>query len=235
MCLIALAHRVRSDWPLAVAANRDELYARPARTAHEWDGAPQVFGGRDLQAGGSWLAVARGGRFAAVTNIRGPGREGGPSRGGLVAEFVTSDDEAMAFAARVKANEYAGFHLIVFDGTNLGHVTNNGEPRLIAPGLFAVSNAPFGIEWPKAAIARDALAHAMENANDPNGLAEELLAFLGTQTGEAIESEIFVAVPERGYGTRSSTAVIIGADNEIFFRERNWPGGETISRIIPAP
>ncbi len=69
MCLILFAYRVRADAPLIVAANRDEFYARPAALAHRWDDAPNVFAGRDLSAGGTWLGVSTNGRFAAVTNF----------------------------------------------------------------------------------------------------------------------------------------------------------------------
>ena len=68
MCLILLAYDGHSPRPLVVAANRDEFYARPAHAARYWDGAPHVFGGRDLRAGGTWLGVSTGGRFAALTN-----------------------------------------------------------------------------------------------------------------------------------------------------------------------
>src|SRR5207247_9928186 len=101
MCLIAIAHRVSKEWPLVIAANRDEQYARPTRAAHAWKENPEVIGGRDLRAGGSWLAVRRGGRFAAVTNVRGvgwEGGEGGPSRGLLVSGFVRGDELPLSYA-----------------------------------------------------------------------------------------------------------------------------------------
>src|SRR6202035_5668111 len=117
MCLIAIAHRVSKEWPLVIAANRDEQYARPTRAAHAWKENPEVIGGRDLRAGGSWLAVRRGGRFAAVTNVRGVGRggrfagvttvrgvggEGGPSRGLLVSGFVLEDEPPLPYAKAIR-------------------------------------------------------------------------------------------------------------------------------------
>ena len=75
MCLIAI-----SPQPLVIAANRDEFYARPTLPAQPWEDDERIVGGRDLRSGGSWLAMRRDGRFAAVTNVRGVGREaGGPS------------------------------------------------------------------------------------------------------------------------------------------------------------
>ena len=73
MCLIVVGWRVHPDYPLVVAANRDEFYRRPTAFAGFWADAPDILGGRDLEAGGTWLGITRAGRFAAVTNVREPG------------------------------------------------------------------------------------------------------------------------------------------------------------------
>jgi uncharacterized protein with NRDE domain len=229
MCLIALAWKARPDLPLIVAANRDEFFARPTRPAHVWDDAPQVVGGRDLRAGGSWLAVTGGGRFAAITNIRYAQIEGGPSRGALVAGFIKGDESPLVFLERLAAHahEYAGFHLILGDRSALAHFSNADErPTLIEPGIFGISNASPGVEWPKVAIARQVVASAAF-MNDREAIATELLDFLSTSRGVNVEEEIFVSFPDRGYGTRSSTVVIVDQDHSVLFRERNHPeGGE---------
>ena len=72
MCLILVAWRVHADYPLVVAANRDEFFNRPTASAAFWKDAPQVLAGRDLEAGGTWMGVTREGRFAALTNFRDP-------------------------------------------------------------------------------------------------------------------------------------------------------------------
>ena len=79
MCTLLLAWGVDPARPLLVAANRDELYARPTAPAQFWADAPQVLAGRDLEAGGTWLGVTRGGRFAALTNVREPGVRPSPN------------------------------------------------------------------------------------------------------------------------------------------------------------
>jgi uncharacterized protein with NRDE domain len=70
MCLIVFAWRPTHDIPLVLAANRDESYERPSLPLAAWEDAAEVYGGRDLQAGGTWLGIGSGGRFAALTNIR---------------------------------------------------------------------------------------------------------------------------------------------------------------------
>ena len=70
MCLIVLAVGQHPDYPLVLAANRDEFHARPTAGAGWWEDRPDILGGRDLQAGGTWLALSRSGRLATVTNFR---------------------------------------------------------------------------------------------------------------------------------------------------------------------
>jgi uncharacterized protein with NRDE domain len=222
MCLIAIAHDAVAKFPLVLAANRDELYARPTRPAHVWEDDARVIGGRDLRAGGSWLAARRGGRFAAVTNVRGVGREeGGPSRGLLVSEFVRGDEPPIAYARRVVARgaEYAGFHLIVGDG-QIVHCSNGSGDVGPIDGLFAISNAPPGAHWPKVDLARDFLAGAVERNASADDLADDLLRFLSTPRGAPIDREVFVT--SNAYGTRSSTAIIVDAAGELLFVEQNY-------------
>jgi len=216
MCLIVIAHNACAKFPLVIAANRDELYARPTRPAHVWEDDPRVIGGRDLRAGGSWLALRRGGRFAAITNVRGVGREeGGPSRGLLVADFVRGNDAPIDYARSIRGDEYAGFHLIVGDG-DVVHFSNSGaEPELI-DGVFAISNGRPGTHWPKVDLARNFLAGALDRHPTADALANDLLRFLSTSRGTAIDGEVFVSSEK--YGTRSST-VIIG---DALFVEQNY-------------
>ena len=59
MCLIVFAWNASPAIRLAVAANRDEFFARPTAPAAWWPDAPGVLAGRDLKAGGTWLGVTR--------------------------------------------------------------------------------------------------------------------------------------------------------------------------------
>ena len=222
MCLIALAHRAHPRWPLVVAANRDEFFARPTRAAHWWDDAPDVFGGRDLQAGGSWMAMTKSGRFAMVTNVRGFVEPADAlSRGTLVAEFGRGVATPEEFARDVERERYAGFHLVCGQaGGVVAHLASDAAARVLEPGIFAVSNAPAAIDWPKIAYARE----AMERALASDDIKEELMRFLTTPRGGPIENEVFVALPEMGYGTRSSTVVLVAADGVIDFTERSGAG-----------
>jgi uncharacterized protein with NRDE domain len=142
MCLILVAWRARADFPLIVAANRDELHARPAAAAGFWPDQPAILAGRDLQAKGTWLGVSRGGRFASVTNYRGGHDPGAAeSRGALVNRFLLSDDSPEKYVSNIKPASYSGFNLLVADGEELWWLSNraNGARRL-DPGTYALGN-----------------------------------------------------------------------------------------------
>ena len=224
MCLIVLAHHASSRFPLVLAANRDEDYQRATHDAHHWTDAPDVVGGKDALFGGTWLAVRRGGRFAAVTNLRGAERRT-KSRGFLVRDFVTSDVDVETYAQAIaaEADQYAGFHLLVgqVDGEAMYIAPELQTP--LAPGVHAFSNAPSGEEWPKTAAAVEKMRGAIE-IETPEALIDELMRFLWTPRGTASpEHEVFI----RGdrYGTRSST-VIVATQTEILFAEQSYAAGE---------
>lgn len=218
MCLIALAHRASARFPFIFAANRDEELQRPTHDAHWWSEAPDVLGGRDALAGGSWLAVSRAFRFAAVTNLRGAVRRE-RSRGALVSEFVKGTTDVRDYAAEVArdASEYSGFHLLA--GAIGGDVMYIAPERqeVLANGIYALSNAPHGEPWPKTTLAAAAMEEAL-TLQDETTLIEHLLRFLTTRRGASdVESEVFIE-SER-YGTRSST-VIVATDGEVVFVEK---------------
>ena len=95
--------------------------------------------------------------------------------------------------------------------------------RLLDDGIFAVSNAPAAIDWPKIVVAREAMSRAL----DGDDIVDDLMRFLITPRGGPIEEEVFVALPEHGYGTRSSTVVAI-SDNQIVMKEMSHPSGAEV-------
>ncbi|HEX9160932.1 MAG TPA: NRDE family protein [Thermoanaerobaculia bacterium] len=223
MCLVAISLHA-SKFPLVIAANRDEDYDRPTLPAAFWPDAPEILGGRDGLQGGTWLAVTRDGRFAAVTNLRGSEREPGKrSRGELVSEFVLGHTPAVQYLKDVapRAHEYAGFHLLAGSADEV--VLLSGSVMRLADGIHALSNAPAGERWPKVDEARAAIA-GLATIDDAQEMVESVLQFLATRRGTGhVENEVFVA-GER-YGTRSSTAIVITPEHELFFAEQSYERG----------
>ncbi len=234
MCLIVLAWRARDDFPLLVAANRDEWRERAAESAHWWPDHPDLFAGRDLQAGGTWMGVTRGGRFAAVTNYRDPSdkRSTARSRGMLVTEFLLGSETPSQFLATLTphAREYNGFNVIVGDGRGLFYFgSREGVDRAIEPGVHGLSNHLLDEPWPKVVHARRRMTAALARP-DPSAQLFELLSSARAEadadlpeTGVGIAwerrlSSALITGPD--YGTRASSVMSIGSDGEVSFEER---------------
>ncbi len=236
MCIIALSYRQHPAYPLLVAANRDEFFSRPTAPADWWPDAPDILGGRDLQAGGSWLAMSRSGRVAALTNFRDPAnlKPQSPSRGELVAGFLRSGQAAPAYAASLlpRLADYNGFNLLLFDGVQLVYLSSTEQRADILPaGLYVVSNHLLDTPWPKVGKLKQGLAaHLADCALDE----ATLFALLADRdippdtclpdTGIGLEWErrlasIFVSAP--GYGTRASTLLRLQRQ-QVEFIERSF-------------
>ncbi|MCB1954409.1 MAG: NRDE family protein [Rhodocyclaceae bacterium] len=248
MCLIAFAWRIHPDFPLVVAANRDEFFVRPARPARWWEhGGQALLSGQDEQAGGTWMGVTPGGRFAALTNHRDPAavRSNAPSRGALVPHFLGAGKSTTASFEELQANarHFNGFNLLAFDGDTLGMLESREARRqVIEPGAYALSNASLDAPWPKQQRARAAMATALAGEPDvealftmlrsdrPAGDAQLPVTGVGLQW-ERMLSSAFIRAP--GYGTRCSTVVLFGADGRVRFEERSWdavgrPSGQVL-------
>ena len=249
MCLIVVGWHAHPDYPLVVAANRDEFLARPASPAHWWTDFPDLLAGRDLEAGGTWMGVTRGGRFAALTNYRDPTlhRPGAPSRGTLVRDCLTGRRDAEATLndiAGVSAS-YAGFNLLVGDGSRLGiHESTTGAVKPLEPGIYGLSNHLLDTPWPKVRRARErfraALTALPDDAaflallRDDTPAPDEHLPSTGVGADwERWLSSAFIRAP--GYGTRCSTVIAMRRDGDVSLREWSWdehgePAGEVLHR-----
>jgi uncharacterized protein with NRDE domain len=244
MCLIALAWRPGHAHPLLVAANRDEFYARPSQPLAEWPDVPGVFAGRDLQAGGTWLGIGPGGRFAALTNIRDPDQaQGLHSRGELPVAFLGSNLSAADFIQQLseQRRHYSGFNLLLGDHRQLWHFNSRtGRATALAEGLHGLSNADLDTPWPKLQRAKNALRHCLDAPQpqalftllgDPTQAADEHLPQTGIGlTGERLLSSVFIA--STTYGTRASSALIVHADGSRQLIERSFgPGGRYLGEV----
>ena len=224
MCLIVVANRINDRHALVVAANRDESHARPSSGADWWSDSPELLGGRDLQAGGTWLAVDRSGRFAAVTNIHEPGAPAaGKSRGMLVADYLRAGVPAETLSRDVEQGgaDYGPFNLLLFDGAALHYVSNRANASVLHAGVHGLGNSRLGTDWPKVARAVHGVAELLD-ADDP---VEPLFELLSERSHEPpderrYKNDLFVVGPK--FGTRSSTVVLIGRDGKLTLVERRF-------------
>jgi uncharacterized protein with NRDE domain len=249
VCLIAVAWNVHPRYPLVLLGNRDEFHQRPSVAADWWPEAPEVFGGRDLQAGGSWLGVSCGGRLAVVTNnpLRPPAPERHRSRGALVRDWLTGTGEPAAFLDNLARHEaeYAGFSLLVGTlGQGLaGFVAPAGEPGArwqLPAGITALSNSPREAPWPKVGWLERALGDYLRR---PELASEELLALAGRRMPVAEPAgdsphdlaRVTPFVTGTDYGTRATTLILADARGgwqciERRFGPNGVPAGESQAR-----
>ena len=235
MCLIVFAWKAHPDYKLILAANRDEFHARPAQDAHWWPDQPRILAGRDLQAGGTWLAIASSGRFATVTNYREQqkARAGLRSRGEIVTNFVSADVDALTFVSSIDCEDYAGVSVLAADDSHISYGSNRGDdPVSLAPGVYGLSNASLDTPWTKLVRSKQALT-ALIDSDKVN--STELLRLLGDKTPAASAEVHTNDLPFRlaraltapfivadTYGTRCSTTVLVANDGRVEFCERRF-------------
>lgn len=238
MCVILFSIGGHSRYPLIIAANRDESYARPASPARFWRDHPHVCGGRDLLQGGTWLALSTTGRFAAITNYRQglPKTVARRSRGELTRDFLTGSADPARYVENLskRGDEYGGYSLIAGTPQALYFCSNRAAaPCAISPGVHGLSNRLLDEPWPKVQRGMrvlESLAEASESALLSglfDVLADASLApdHLLPSTGIARERERDLSalfIPGESYGTRASTVVLVRSDGDVVFVERSF-------------
>ncbi len=247
MCLIFIAHRVCPEYPLVIAANRDEYHQRATQAAHLWPDMPEILAGRDLVARGTWMGLRRNGRFAAITNYRDPGKmiPDAPSRGWLVSDFLNSQAPAGEYleGLREQGLRYNGFSLLVHDGDNLACYCNReGGIQYPDSGVHGLSNRVLDTPWPKVVSGRRAFTILLSAGT----LQPEAIFSLLTDRTYAEDAEL----PDTGigrarerllsprfiqgaeYGTRSSTLLSIDRRGHAQLMERSYDaGGELLGEV----
>jgi uncharacterized protein with NRDE domain len=249
MCLILFAFQASQRWPFIVAANRDEAYDRPAQSAAFWLDQPQIFAGRDLQLGGTWMGLSTLGRFAAVTNFR----DGLPkglaprSRGELVSHYLSSQLSAKNHFEQLqsKKDQYAGFSSLAGNLNELWYFSNYSPLiQSVPPGVHGLSNHLLNTPWPKVTQGKAQLTKLIQH--ETHSLSDDLMCLLAerelppasqlpdTGIGALREKELgpkFIAVDNR-YGTRASTVILIDQKGNALFREKSFSShGQYIGEI----
>lgn len=239
MCVVFFAYRKDPEFPLIMLANRDEFYDRPAEEARNWTDFPQIYAGRDLVGGGTWLGVNESGKFAAVTNYRDPyAPKGSRSRGNLVADFLKTDESAARYLDEIakQAGEFSGFNLLVGEINSrrneiFCYSNRTDGVNKLAPGIYGLSNHLLDTPWPKVRKGRSFLKE-----NIGRGIsAEAFFQFLMDDTladdtdlpdtgigyeREKALSSVFIKTPD--YGTRCSTVLTFDKDLKFELVERTF-------------
>lgn len=239
MCLIVFAWQTHPEYPLIVAANRDEFHARPSANAHWWQDHPDILAGRDLQAGGTWLGVTRDGRFSTITNYREQSVTGANfhSRGELVTEFMSGSRSPVQYSREIDGADYAGFNLLTADHRSMCYVSNRGDAATeLPPGVYGLSNASLDTPWSKLTRTRQRLAQLVDADNVSESTLLQTLSDRETATEDAssehpsLKRARAITAPfivTEDYGTRCSTVMLWHASGKKEFVEQRFgPSGK---------
>lgn len=245
MCLVIFAFHSSPEYPLIVAANRDEFYHRETAAADFWPQQPSLLAGRDLVQGGTWMGLTREGRFAAITNFRDPAQTGPAprSRGELTLDYLITglDPESWLCQIASRAGEYAGFNLLLGDRDTLWYASNSGgagarsfSMKQLPPGIYGLSNARLDTPWPKVSLGKRRLTEVLDEGYLDHQRLLQVVADRRTAPVEQLRphgldqemdrslSAQFITAHEYDYGTRSSTTLWLSADGRAHWRELSF-------------
>lgn len=233
MCLLTMSYNMRSDYPLIIAANRDEFFERPTEPLHIWENSP-IIAGKDVKLGGTWMGVTKAGRFALVTNVRNPFEKPGDlSRGFIVKEALEADDlETYLEELHQNSGRYSGYNLLAGSVEGVYYHSNQSsrKPERLERGLYGLSNAALNTPWPKVEELKSGVGEAASRSEISK---EELFTCLSSErkykpsdlpdtgVGKELEqnlSSVFIKMKE--YGTRSQTILLIDNKGGVEITER---------------
>jgi uncharacterized protein with NRDE domain len=239
MCTLIAAVRQYRRFPLVVAANRDEEFARPASPPFVWDAPSRFVAPRDDKAGGTWLGLTAGGLFVAVTNRFGvPRDEARRSRGALVVEALgaASAHELHGRLRALSPAAYNAFHLLYADREGAFVTWSDGtalRQDALGPGIHVVTERSLGGDD----RSRTELVRRRYPRVDPD-VPPGVDALAGLLEIHAPPEDpvagTCIHVPALGYGTRSSLVLRLGPTIEQ--SDFAWVEGSPCTQpMVPRP
>ena len=239
MCLIVFSYQENKEnskaFPgsLILAANRDEYYERPTKSMHWWE-PEKILAGKDLQAGGTWLAVSDDGRFAAITNYKEliNGKVDLKTRGELVSNYITSKGlSSIDYLENIKGINYAGFNLLLGDKEGIHYFSNRTkEIDKLEPGIHALGNLLLNSQTKKSIKIKNQFKELLQTNPDESGLLEFMKGDSGDLSNldmagfkETEHEEIpYRFIKSNYYGTRNTTIITINEKGEYKVSEQNY-------------
>jgi uncharacterized protein with NRDE domain len=253
MCTLAIYFKAFADYPVIVAANRDEYLARPALPPTTLAERPHIVGGKDLRASGTWLGINEHGLVAGLLNRRNGGLENDPalrSRGLLCLDALRfrTVHEAAEFVARLSGRDYNPFNLLVASREEAFVAYNRwGQIEVVslAPGIHLLTNLDVDdFECPRISRSRkhfEELGVRADFACDPVGRRADLhrlLADHSTQLDPRSGRPNSLCLHLGDYGTRSSSMIFMGRRPEKlahFFSAGPPCTGSYEPALVPRP
>lgn len=241
MCILFFAIKQHPKYPLIICANRDEYHQRPTQSMHWWPNKitqNEMLAGKDLQAGGTWLAINKQGRFSALTNYRQPQLfdENKKSRGDLVLNAVAKQDNDMAKQLKESANNYNNFNLVYGNLNNL-HCFDSVKMKFqaLTTGFHSLCNGALDDIWPKMALGQSQLTQYIKSSAEHSVDVEKLFNLMQNNQQASVEklpktgvpmeweqrlSSIFIVSPD--YGTRTTNIILQDNEGQITIYDRSY-------------
>jgi uncharacterized protein with NRDE domain len=227
MCTLAIYYQSFPDYPVVIAANRDEYLARPALPPTMLDVDPLIVGGKDLQASGTWLGLNQYGMVAGLLNRRNGDAANDPtlrSRGLLCLDALHYSDaaSAAAFVGRQRGDSYNPFNLLIASRA-AAFVTYNRFGKIevveLEPGFHLLTNVDVDdFECPRISRSYSRFAELGRDPDfvrDPVGrraALSKLLADHSTQLDPRSGRPNSLCLHLGDYGTRSSSLIFMGRE-----------------------
>lgn len=208
MCLLAVHYRIVPGAPVAVAANREERFDRPASPPALEAGPPRFVCATDRQAGGTWMGVNEHGLLVAVTNRPRSTLPPAPrSRGLLCRDLLacaTADEAARRAFAALGTGRYAGANFLCADAAAClaVHGGDRHEVLDLPRGLHVVTNGDFDDrDDPRLGVVR-----ALLDTHAPRGVGDFV------ESARRVCADPRIVVRRAGRGTVCSQIVALTAD-----------------------
>jgi uncharacterized protein with NRDE domain len=236
MCILFVAVNQHKDYPLVIAANRDEFFKRDTARSDFWTADTDILAGRDLQAGGTWMGINKQGYLASLTNVRDPLRidPDAVTRGELVAEYLRQPSDNYATQLAQTKARYNGYNLLFGKWDTLAVYNNHlDQLQTLSTGYYGLSNASLNSPWPKI---NKGVGKLQEYCQDGHDINPDILFELLLDTRQAPDTElpktgipidwerrlssIFILGDE--YGTRSSTVLKVDRQKNVHWYERTY-------------
>jgi len=219
MCTVILLYKIVPDFPIVIAANRDEFIHRSALPPHIWSASraeqtASIFAGKDQQEGGTWLGVNSRGVAAGLTNYatgkRDPSKA---SRGNIVLRCLESGHPGAVKGELTpqKTSRYNPFNLFCLSAEAGFLHTNYPSPRTLTidKGIHVLTNGDMdNQEDPKKKWIRQNLAARTADAI-PNSANALMALFSPILTAHDPEDAADICIHLQGYGTVSSCMLFV--------------------------
>ena len=223
MCTLILYHRSREDWPLVIAANRDERLDRQAVPPRELNGKTRIWAGIDREAGGTWLGVNALGLVVGLTNTARSARDPERRSRGLLVMDLLKEPDAETAARRLEAlppRDYNPCQIVVADPRRAFLCGIDERPRVeeLPAGVHILTNAaPGEPEEPRRAEVVRLLG--VDGAAESKSI-EDLKRILSRH---APVPERSVCMHRPNFGTRSASLIAVGGRRAPLYLHAEGP------------